>query len=80
MRPMLGETKGIHTHTSFAAHLQHTLQHTKVPLLEIVHSACSAVAFERGRMSVGTLVGSGRVDPYVLDVASMHASALAFLY
>ena len=30
-------------------------------------------------MSVGTLVGSGRVDPYVLDVASMHASALAFL-
>ena len=31
-------------------------------------------------MSVGTLVGSGRVDPYVLDVASMHASALAFLY
>ena len=28
---------------------------------------------------MGTLVGSGRVDPYVLDVASMHASALAFL-
>ena len=28
---------------------------------------------------MGTLVGSGRVESYVLDVASMHASALAFL-
>ena len=29
-------------------------------------------------LSVGMLVGSGRVESYVLDVASMHASALAF--
>ena len=52
-----------------------------IPHHPTAHAWCersSRAACDRGGVSAGMLVGSGRVESYVLDVASMHASALAF--
>ena len=52
-------------------------------VIVIVRVACSpgpwSLVVSHVSLSVGTVVRSGRVESYVLDVASMHASALAFL-
>ena len=55
--------------------------HADDPTHPTAHAGCersSRAACDRRGVSVGMLVGSGRVESYVLDVASMHASALAF--
>ena len=81
-----GQSKGAsaaHTQSHTCKHMQHTQTTAvsmNVPTASNTLCMLRAVAFERGRILVGTLVGSGRVESYVLDVASMHASALAFLH
>ena len=52
--------------------------HADDPTHPTAHAGCersSRAACDRRGVSVGMLVGSGRVESYVLDVASMHACA-----